>query len=196
MPRLSIHASAGYTLTELMLVIGFIGAVAGISVPAVSGTIEQIRTAAAARHIAARIADLRIEAVRRSSTVGLRFEAQGDDHAFTPFLDTNGNGLRTADVTAGFDVALGRKERLDEHFAETGIGLLPGLPDLDGGTGNTDGLRIGPSSFLSMSPNGSCTGGTLYIHGRRSQYAVRVLGATGRVRLFRYDTGSRRWITN
>ena len=196
MLRTPVHASAGYTLTELMLVAGFIGTVAGIAVPAVSSTIEEIRTAAAARYVAARIADLRIEAVRRSSTVGLRFEAQGDDYAFTPVLDTNGNGLRAADVTSGFDVALGRTERLDEHFGGTGIGLLPGLPDLDGATGNPDGLRIGASSFLSMSPSGSCTGGTLYIHGRRSQFAVRVLGATGRVRLFRYDTGSRRWITN
>jgi len=195
MLRRPVYTSAGYTLTELMLVVGFIGAVAGISVPAVASTIEEIRAAAAARHVAARIADLRIEAVRRSSTVGLRFDLQGADYAFTPFLDTNGNGLRAADVTNGFDVALGRTERLDEHVADTGIGLLPGLPDLNGATGNTDGLRIGASSFLSMSPNGSCTGGTLYIHGRRSQFAVRVLGATGRVRLFRYDTGSRRWIT-
>ena len=196
MPRLPFHVSAGSTLTELMLVFGFIGAVAGISVPAVSSTVEEIRAAAAARHVAARIADLRIEAVRRSSTVGFRFEPRGDDYAFTRFLDTNGNGLRAADVTSGFDLALGRTERLSEHFTGTGIGLLPGFPDLDGGTGNPDGLRIGASSFLSMSSNGSCTGGTLYIHGRRSQFAVRVLGATGRVRLFRYDTASRRWTTN
>jgi type II secretory pathway pseudopilin PulG len=196
MRPLAPRATAGYTLTELMLVAGFIGAVAGISVPAMSGTIEAIRTAGAARHIAARIADARIEAVRRSSTVGFRFGAQGTDYLFTPFLDTNGNGLRAADVTSGVDVPLGRTERLDEHFAQTGIGLLPGLPDLNGATGNPDGLRIGASAFLSLSPDGSCTGGTLYIHGRRSQFAVRVLGATGRVRLFRYDTGSQRWIAN
>jgi hypothetical protein len=47
---------------------------------------------------------------------------------------------------------------------------------------------------LSTAPNGSATGGTLYIHGRKRQYAVRVLGATGRVRLFLYEMGARRWI--
>jgi Tfp pilus assembly protein FimT len=196
MVRLLLSPPAGYTLTELMLVVGFIGTLAGISVPAVTSTIEEIRAAAAARHIAARIADARIGAVRRSSVVGLRFQAQGTDYAFTPVLDTNGNGLRAADIASGFDVPLGRTERLAEQFAGTGIGLLPGIPDLNGTTGNPDGLRIGSSSFLSLSPDGSCTGGTLYVHGRRSQFAVRVLGATGRIRLFRYDTGTRRWITN
>lgn len=194
--RLPFHSSAGYTLTELMLVVGFIGTLAGISIPAVSGTIEELRTAAAARYMAARIVDARTEAVRRSSSVGLRFQAQAADYTFTPFLDSNGNGLRAADVTSGLDVALGRTERLDDHFAGTGIGLLPGVPDLNAATGNPDGLRIGASSFLSLSPDGSCTGGTVYVHGQRSQYAVRVLGATGRVRLFRYDTGTQRWVTN
>jgi Tfp pilus assembly protein FimT len=196
MIRLRLQSPLGYTLTELMLVVGFLGTLAGISVPAVASTIEEIRTAAAARHIAARIVDARTEAVRRASSVGLRFQAQGSDYAFTLFLDTNGNGLRAADVASGLDVALGRTERLDEQFAGTGIGLLPGVADLNGITGNSDGLRIGASTFLSLSPDGSCTGGTLYIHGRRSQFAVRVLGATGRVRLFRYDTGTQRWITN
>lgn len=195
MARLAFHTPPGYTLTELMLVLAFIGAVAGISVPAAVGTIEAIRTAAAARFLAARIADARAEAVKRSATVGLRFQAAGADYVFTRFLDTNGNGLRSADVTSGADVPLGRTERLAEHFAGTGIGLLPGIPDLNGVSGSTDGLQIGPSSFLSLSPDGSCTGGTVYVHGSRSQYAVRVLGATGRLRLFRYDTGTRRWVT-
>jgi hypothetical protein len=48
----------------------------------------------------------------------------------------------------------------------------------------------------AISPDGSCTGGTLYIRGVRSQYAVRILGATGRARLFRYDWGSRTWTTS
>jgi prepilin-type N-terminal cleavage/methylation domain-containing protein len=195
MSRSQLRRAPGYSLVELMLVMSVFATIAGLSVPMVSSTIEEIRAAAASRHVAARLAALRLEAVRRSSTVGLKFERQGSDYAFTPFLDGNGNGLRATDVSSGSDLPLGRTERLNEHFADTSFGLLPGIPDLDGASGNPSGVRIGSTAFLSMSPNGSCTGGTLYVHGRRSQFAVRILGATGRVRFFRYDTGGQRWMT-
>ena len=46
-----------------------------------------------------------------------------------------------------------------------------------------DALRIGGSELLSFSPTGTATSGTLYLAGRTGlQYAVRVLGATGRIR--------------
>ena len=44
-----------------------------------------------------------------------------------------------------------------------------------------------------MSPDGSATSGTLYVQGRRAQYAVRVLGATGRTRVLVYNPGMRQW---
>jgi prepilin-type N-terminal cleavage/methylation domain-containing protein len=184
----------GYTLIELLLATSLIATLAGISVPLASGTVDALRASGAARHMAARIATIRLDAVRRATTVALRFDRQGSDYTFTTFVDGNGNGVRAADVTQKIDLPLTSAERLRDHFPGTSFGLLPGLPDLDGGTASSDGVRIGSSSFLSTAPNGSATGGTLYIHGRRRQYAVRVLGATGRVRLFVYDLGARRWI--
>jgi prepilin-type N-terminal cleavage/methylation domain-containing protein len=187
--------ACGYSLVELLLVISLLGILAGVAVPVTRSTIDELRAAGAARHVAARVAAARLDAVRRSSTVALRFERAGADYAFTRFLDGNGNGLRAADITSGADRPLGRAERLHEFFAGTSFGLLPGIPDLNGATGSTDGVRIGSTSILSISPNGSCTSGTLYVRGRRSQFAIRILGATGRVRLFRYDFGTRQWIT-
>lgn len=189
------HAgSEGYTLIELLLAVSLMATLAGIAVPLASGAIDDLRASGAARHMAARIAAIRLDAVRRAATVGLRFDPQGEDYTFTTFLDGDGDGLRAADVTRGLDVPLTAAERLRDQFPGTSFGLMPGTPDLDGGASSTDGVRLGSSSFLSTAPNGSATGGTLYIHGRRSQYAVRVLGATGRVRLFVYDRGARRWI--
>jgi prepilin-type N-terminal cleavage/methylation domain-containing protein len=187
--------SAGYSLIELLFVISIAATLAGVAVPITSDTIDNIRAAGAARHVAARVASIRLDAVRRSSMVALRFEQEGSDYAFMPVLDGNGNGVRAADINAGIDRAIGRPERLSEFFANVSFGLLPGIPDIDGGTGNPDGVRIGSSSFLSAAPNGSCTGGTLYVHGRRTQYAVRVLGATGRTRFYSYDEGAGRWTT-
>ena len=190
-----VRTSVGYSFIELVFGLSIIATIAGMAVPLVSTTVDDLHAAGAARHVAARLASIRIDALRRSTSVALKFERVGSDYAFTPYADGNGNGIRSADITAGTDKATGRRERLSEYFANVSFGLLDGLPDIDGGTGNTDGVRIGSSSILSVAPNGSCTSGTLYVHGRRTQYAVRILGATGRARFYRYDQGARRWIT-
>jgi type II secretory pathway pseudopilin PulG len=195
MSRFRSTGNAGYSLIELLMALGMVATLGAIAVPLTSSTIDDIRAAGAARHAAARLAAIRIEAIRRSAAVALRFEPAGSDYSFTPYLDTNGNGVRTAEITSGIDPAIGRKERLNEFFADTTFGLLPNVPDLGGGTGNSNGVRIGSSLLLSVAPNGSCTSGTLYVHGKRTQYAVTVLGATGRTRFYHYDFGARRWIT-
>jgi hypothetical protein len=51
------------------------------------------------------------------------------------------------------------------------------------------------SVLMSFTPIGTATSRTLYLRGRdASQYAVRVLGATGRTRVLRYVTATRQWI--
>ena len=190
------HArTCGYSLIELLLVIALAGTLAGVAVPMTRGAVDEVRAAGAARHLAALVADTRLDAIRRSSSVGLRFEQAGD-YRFRAHLDGNGNGLRTADIISGMDRPLARAERLSDQFPGVALGLLDGIPDLDGSSASQDGVRIGTARILSVSPDGSCTGGTLYIRGARSQYALRILGATGRARLFRYDRGSRRWIAS
>ena len=191
----SLRTARGFTLIELLLTMAVAVTLTGIAIPLLTATLDEIRVAAAARHVAARIAVARIDAVRRSATVGLRFVATGSDYSSTTYLDTNGNGIRTAEVTSGIDVMLTPPERLSDNYPGAEFGLMPGIPDIDGGTGSTDGVRIGTSRILSISPNGSATSGTLYMHGRRGQYGVRIFGATGRTRVFEYDSGSRRWIS-
>ena len=126
---------------------------------------------------------------------GLRFEAASPDYRITAVADGNGNGLRTSEIQRGIDRTLGEAERLDMHFAGVAFGILSGVPDADGQPANgADGVRFGASKLLSMNPDGTASSGTLYVHGReRAQYAVRVLGTTGRVRILKFDFVKGRW---
>lgn len=172
------------------------GALLSGGIPLVTTGLDEMRTGAAARYVASRITQARMDALQRSAAVALRFEAVGDDYAFATYVDGNSNGIRTADIGAGIDSALTSGEQLAGHFADVRFGLAPGVPDLEGSrqTLNTDGVRVGLPRILTLSPDGTSSSGTLYIRGRRGQYAVRILGATARTRVFQYHVGAGAWI--
>jgi prepilin-type N-terminal cleavage/methylation domain-containing protein len=186
----------GFTLTELLFVAAVSATLLGVAVPVFEYTADDLQTAMAARYLAGRIHATRHDALKRSAAAALRFEPGPPDYRITPFVDGNANGVRSADIALGIDRATGAPERLGDKFPRVRFGLLPDVPDADGvsGTG-TDGVRIGVARILTLSPDGTATSGTLYLHGRRAQYAVRVLGVTARTRVLKYDRGARQWIT-
>jgi prepilin-type N-terminal cleavage/methylation domain-containing protein len=187
----------GFTVLEMLLAISIVVTAAAIAVPLTADALDEIRTAMAARYLEGRIVDARMHAVKRAGRVGLRFEPAAGDYRFAEYLDGNGNGIRTAEIAAGIDPEFAPARRIGEHFPGVRFGLRAGVPDVDGArsAGDSDGVRIGASRILSLGPDGTATAGTLYLRGRRSQYAVRVLGATGRTRVLRYDAGVDEWIT-
>ena len=169
----------------------------GISIPIGEDALDDMRTRAAARYVAGCIANSRLGAINRSRAIGLRFLAAAPDYQFAAFVDGNGNGVRTADILSGTDFALGISRQLGSDFRGVHFGLEIGIPDLDGvRNADADGVRIGTPRILTMSPDGTATSGTLYLRGARSQYAVRVLGATGRTRVLKYEPGSRSWVSS
>jgi prepilin-type N-terminal cleavage/methylation domain-containing protein len=190
------RASAGFTLIEVLLAAAVAVVMASVALSLAGSAIDELRTLAAARYLAGRIVQVRMQAVAGSTSVALRFEPSGPDYLVTPYADGNGNGVRAADIHRGVDPPVGVPSRLGDNFGGVRFGLLPGLPDVDGVAGDgTEGVRIGTSRILTMSSNGTATSGTLYVQGRRAQYAVRVLGATGRTRILKYDTGAGTWIS-
>jgi hypothetical protein len=59
----------------------------------------------------------------------------------------------------------------------------------------SEALAPETSALLSFTPTGTASSRTLYVRGRDgSQYAVRVLGATGRTRVLRYAPAIRAWV--
>lgn len=178
------------------MVTAIAGTLAAIAIPGVLSQLDDFRTRAAARHLAQQLARARTDAVKRSTFVGLWFQPDVPDYTITVVEDGNGDGIRTAELRSGVDTPLTVPDVLGWHFPNVVFGILPGVPDADGqAVTSQDGVHVGVSRILSMNPNGSSSSGTLYVHGReRSQYAVRVLGATGRVRLMKYDAPRQRWI--
>ena len=184
----------GLTLIELLFVISLIAVLLGIAVPISGDVLDELHTAAAARYLAGRITNGRLDAINRSRAVGLQFVASTPDYQFAPYVDGNGNGVRTADIRAGLDPLVATPRQIGDDFRGVRFGLIAGAPDVDGlRTATTDGVRIGTARILTMSPDGTATSGTLYVQGRHAQYAVRVLGATGRTRVLKYEAGGRTW---
>jgi len=188
--------SKGYSLLEVLMAVAVSVIVCGAAVPLAHGSVDRTRAAAAARYVAGRLATARFEAVRRSVYVAIRFVDAADGYWMRLYADGNGNGVLTRDIARGVDPPISTDERLDYHFSHVAFGILPLVTGLDPGEPfNTgDPIQIGPSTLLSFSPTGACTSGTLFIRGLRgTQFAVRVLGATGRTRVFEFSFGNKTW---
>jgi Tfp pilus assembly protein FimT len=172
-------ADAGYTLMELMFATGLFVLLAGIAVPQVLAGLDRSRTHAAARFLAARMALARAAAVTRSATVALRFTGDAPAVSIATIVDGNRNGVRSAEIASGVDRPIHDPFALEQIFP----GVVIELP------------QFGASGILSFTPVGTATSGTVYVRGRQgARFAVRVLGATGRTRVLRYDASRREYV--
>ena len=187
----------GYTLLEILVVLSLILITFAMAVPLTLSSVEYSRAAAAARYVSGRLALTRMEAVKRNTFVALRFEPRDGRFILSTYVDGNHNGVRRTDVAQNIDLTHGTSMTLDTQFSGVRFGLYSDVLPVAQGDSLADGdpIRIGRSEFLSFSPLGSATAGTVYIRGRgHHQFAVRVLGVTGRVRVLRFDFHNRRWV--
>jgi hypothetical protein len=84
---------------------------------------------------------------------------------------------------------------LSDNYAGVDFGLLPDLPPIDPGgpPPGMDPIKLGSSALLSYAPSGSSSPGSVYIRGRKVQYAIRILGDTGRTRILKFNPHDRLW---
>lgn len=186
----------GYTALEALLAVSIAVTLVGLAVPVTLEGLEETRTRGAARYLAARIRLARAMAAARSRTIGLCFERLGTEYAYALYEDGDRDGIRTADLEEGIDRVVAPREWLTTSFPGVRFGFLAGVPPIGGDAGDVDDpIRAGSSDILSLTPIGTATAATLYLCGpTRSQYAVRVLGTTGRTRVFQFDRTSVTWI--
>ena len=149
---------------------------AGGAVPQAIATFERPRTLAAARYLASRMTRARTEAVMRSATIGIRLTPESGTLRIEEFVDANRNGIRTADIASGVDVPRSPGMRLSDQF-----------PRVES--------ELAGSALLSFTPYGTATSRTITLRGADgSRFAVRILGASGRTRVLRFDATSGDWV--
>lgn len=200
----SVTSGRGTSLLDLVFALALIGIVAALGVARLERAIADVRETGAARAFASRIRQVRAEAVRLSNAVGLQFVLTGSLAQFRAYADGNGNGLRTREISAGVDPPIAPPETLADATGAVRFGLdgaLPEVSDTDGAgpsgssaAGSADPLRLGSSNLLTFGATGSGSSGTIYLRGPTRQFAVRVYGTTGRIRLLEFDRASRAWV--
>ena len=151
--------------------------VTAVAVPVSLAGVNRARGWAGTRLVAARFVRARAQAVGRGAAVALRFDGDGERTTLRSFADANRNGVLTRDIDAGMDPPLDDPVPL--------ASLFPGVAVTAEG-----GVRL-----FSFSPDGTATTGSVYLESRDgSRFAVRVLGATARIRIERYVTARDAWV--
>jgi Tfp pilus assembly protein FimT len=187
----------GAAVIDILVASSLVVAFAAAAVPVVGGTLDRERTLIGARYLAGQLQRARLESLKRARAVAVRIDLVGDRTRLRLFADGNGNGVLQRDIDRGIDAALAPAEWLDAQAREVSLRINQDVSDVSGSSRlapSDDPVRIGNTSLLTFSPIGSATSGTLYVAARRGpQMAVRVFGATGRVRVLMFDAPSRQW---
>ncbi len=189
-------SARGVALIDLIVSCSLVALIAAIAIPTLHAAREYDAARMAARYLATRIHGIRLDALKRNRNVALRFDP-GVPGRFEAFVDGDGDGVLQTDVDAGIDLPLSSSMHLSELFRDISFRVVSDVPEPDGSgmvTAGSDPLRLGSSNFLSFSPLGSSTSGTLYVAATGGpQLCVRVLGPTGRIRVLSYRAVEGRW---
>ena len=188
---------AAFSFIEILFVLGAAATVSAVAVPETLATIDDSRTAAAARYVSTRLQRTRMEAVTRSASAAVRFTRQSNHYDFATYLDTNRNGVLSKDIQSGVDRVIQPADRLGNNFPGVEFGAIPDLPAVDSSSTapGSDPIRLGSSDMVTFTATGTATSGSLYVRGRRNaQYVVRVYGETGKTRVLKFLSGSGQWI--
>ena len=187
----------GAALIDIVVATSLCVVMVAIAVPVVGGTLERERTIVGAQYLAGQLLRARLDSLKRARSVAVRIEVVGNRTQFQLFADGNGNGVLQRDIDRGIDPPLTPLAWLDDQARDISLRVNQTIKDVAGTASiaaGDDPLRIGNTALLTFSPLGSATNGTLYVAAHRGpQMAIRVFGATGRVRVLMFDAQTRLW---
>jgi prepilin-type N-terminal cleavage/methylation domain-containing protein len=184
----------GFSLVELLFAAAVVSLTAAIAAPGTMAVVDGNRVRQAAAFAAARLRLAKQQAVSRSAYTALTFDQIGGRWTFSVCVDGNGNGFRRGEVTTGKDKCVEGPYDIGQLFPGVDVSVDGTIRGPDGDAPSTDAVRFGSSNLASFSPSGSCTAGSLFLRSARGvQFVVRIAGATGRLRVLRYDAPARVW---
>lgn len=182
------------TIPELAAALALAGLALTTAVPAAAGSVRSWRLETAARGVAMEIHRARMEALTRGCHAGLRFSRAAGAWRWRLHADGNGDRSLTAvAIAAGQDPPIGPVVEMGSRHPGVRFGIAEGVlvPRIPPATGflhpADDPIAFGSSDIFSASPTGEGSAGTLYLTDGRAMRAVVVNGATGRVRVWRWD---------
>ena len=188
------RSEAGATVVELLAVAGAFAVMAGIAAPLTATAVDASRIRQAAAFVGSRFRLARVEAVNRGAHVGVVFDQTGSRWRLRICRDATGNGLRRAEILSGADPCFDGPYEFAAMFPGVEIAVDANLVGPAGEPGNADAVRFGTPDIASFAPTGGCTAGSVFLRSTRGQqYAIRVAGVNGRLRVFRFDTGAGTW---
>ncbi len=181
----------------MVVVLAIIGMTAGIATPAFITMNRRSATRAAASEIRSIFHCARSRAIARACHAGVKFTKSGGEWLYAVYDDGDGDGVRNDDITNGTDPLFAAPKRVLTSARNAFIAVSPlniKDPDGDALTPSSSPVQFNASTLCSFSPIGESTSGTIYLSDRVGDvYAVRVYGATGKIRLIRYNPGSKKW---
>lgn len=195
--RRRFGAARGAALIDIIFASALCVVMMAIAVPVVGGTLDRERTIVGAQYLAGQLQVARLDSLKRARAVAVRLEIVGDRTQLQLFADGDGDGVLQRDIDRGIDPPLTTPGWLDDQARGVSLRVNQAIRDVAGSANiapGDDPLRIGNTALLTFSPVGSATNGTLYVAAHRGpQMAIRVFGATGRVRVLMFDAQTRQW---
>jgi prepilin-type N-terminal cleavage/methylation domain-containing protein len=187
----------GLTLLELLVVIAIVGMTCAVSFPAFRSINGRRAVRAAAGEIRTAFNGARSRALSTSRNCGLKFTLSAGEWKYALYDDGDGDGVRNEDIASGIDRQLTRPRRVLELERRAAISLPPVTmidPDGDPLPPTKPPVQFNKSAICSFSPTGTATPGTIYLTDAAGDaWCVRVLGASAKTRLLRYNWLTKKW---
>src|SRR5690348_9256541 len=98
-----MHRHDGFSLVELIVVTMVIGTLTAVATPRLLAAVDDDRTLGGVRYVATMLQHARMQAVLRHADVAVRVLQVGASYTFAEYVDGNGNGVRSRDITSGTD---------------------------------------------------------------------------------------------